>query len=147
MTDRKNWQAKVYQSDETYDTDKWIRLTRRIYRRDNYTCRLCSQKFPEYDIGAHHLTPRAVGGQDEEWNLITLCHECHNHVESLGFKTAEEFYRYRRVEYAGGEDFSPDDVNPYALVEKLPWQMFVYGGLRPRWIVRADSKVVASPST
>jgi hypothetical protein len=28
-------------------------------------------------LNHHHLVPQSRGGSDEEWNLITLCRECH----------------------------------------------------------------------
>ena len=37
----------------------------------------------DHDLNHHHLVPRAVGGSDDETNLITLCRECHGKAHSV----------------------------------------------------------------
>jgi hypothetical protein len=39
-------------------------------------CVACGERDPA-SLEHHHLVPRAVGGSDDNANLITLCHLCH----------------------------------------------------------------------
>ena len=57
----------------------WMRLARKIRKRDNYTCNVCDKK-PSYDV--HHIVPYNHSKDDSETNLITLCRSCHRKVES-----------------------------------------------------------------
>ncbi len=43
-------------------------------------CVACGQK---EDLQQHHLFPRAMGGSDEECNLITLCTNCHGKIHGI----------------------------------------------------------------
>lgn len=60
----------------------------RILYRDNFTCQDCGQFLAlKNDYGVylpiddglevHHIKPVSEGGGDEQTNLISLCHECH----------------------------------------------------------------------
>ena len=52
----------------------------KVRYRDNYTCQCCSKslkKYPNFKLEVHHIIFRENGGSDEEFNLITLCHDCH----------------------------------------------------------------------
>jgi hypothetical protein len=46
-----------------------------IRKRDNYICGVCGVKMPHIEV--HHIKPRAYGGSNEEYNLISLCPLCH----------------------------------------------------------------------
>jgi hypothetical protein len=130
MTDRKDWYSEVYQvKDLSTNWEEWRQVSKKVFRRDGYSCRLCRKQFKLIDLDAHHLIPRAIGGIDDEGNLITLCEHCHNHIESLDFTTAEEFYKYRRDYQAPRIEIEePDESEP-----PTSWRAVVYGGLRPRW--------------
>jgi len=52
-----------------------------VRHRDNFCCRICSSKDL---IEVHHILFRSQGGPDEEWNLITLCKDCHGRSHGLG---------------------------------------------------------------
>lgn len=54
-------------------------VRKRVYKRDKFRCRFCGT-----DVGLHlhHVVYRSQGGQHEDANLITLCHECHATVHS-----------------------------------------------------------------
>lgn len=54
-------------------------IRRRIKRRDAGRCRWCSSA---RNLEVHHITYRSSGGPDEDWNLITLCLECHQRVHA-----------------------------------------------------------------
>ena len=45
-----------------------------ILKRDNYKCRICGNK---ENLQVHRITPRIMGGRNNEENLITLCKSCH----------------------------------------------------------------------
>ncbi len=45
-----------------------------ILERDNYSCRFCNRT---EEIQVHHITPKSLGGDNHEYNLITLCKFCH----------------------------------------------------------------------
>jgi len=66
------------------ETDVWDDLRtaamERAIRRDRY-CRACGSRI---GLSAHHINPRANGGSDDQRNLITLCHACHDKVEEMG---------------------------------------------------------------
>lgn len=53
-----------------------------ILNRDNYTCQFCKGKHKDNKLEVHHIVFRSQGGSDEESNLITLCHTCHNDLHS-----------------------------------------------------------------
>ncbi len=61
--------------------DLIIRLTplenaprRYILQRDNNKCRFCGDN---ENLCIHHITPKALGGDNHEYNLLTLCKLCH----------------------------------------------------------------------
>lgn len=47
-----------------------------ILRRDNYTCRYCGARPPEARLEVDHMVPVALGGKNDEINLVTACREC-----------------------------------------------------------------------
>ena len=50
---------------------------RYILERDNNKCRLCGR---EEEVQVHHITPRTLGGDNHEYNLLTLCKFCHSFI-------------------------------------------------------------------
>jgi 5-methylcytosine-specific restriction endonuclease McrA len=61
----------------------WDEIRRRVYYRDEGTCRVCgrlvflSKRQPLLVAHVHHIIYRSAGGPDELWNLITICLWCH----------------------------------------------------------------------
>jgi 5-methylcytosine-specific restriction endonuclease McrA len=53
-------------------TAAYGRLRLAVLERDGYVCRWCGAAANEID----HLIPRALGGPDEEWNLVAACAPC-----------------------------------------------------------------------
>ena len=51
----------------------------KILERDGYLCQApgCSSR---KNLEVHHIIFRSLGGQDKDWNLITLCHMHHHHA-------------------------------------------------------------------
>ena len=48
-----------------------------VLNRDNYTCQYCKGKHKDSKLEVHHIVYRSNCGSDDESNLITLCHTCH----------------------------------------------------------------------
>jgi len=51
-----------------------------VKNRDNYTCQYCKGKHRDSKLEVHHIVFRSNNGSDEQENLITLCHTCHQAV-------------------------------------------------------------------
>lgn len=47
-----------------------------VFKRDGFTCQYCGQRPPEVILEVDHIDPRALGGSDDEINLITSCADC-----------------------------------------------------------------------
>lgn len=45
-----------------------------VHQRDKYKCRKCGAFS---DLQLHHVVPQRLGGADDSYNLVCLCHECH----------------------------------------------------------------------
>ena len=63
----------------------------RIWEKTDGHCHLCSEQLYTDEWRIDHLLPRAQGGSDEEWNLLSCCVFCN------GMKKAAETYMMRRV--------------------------------------------------
>lgn len=46
-------------------------------QRDDYTCCMCLEPYPEYKLECDHTIPLQQGGEDNELNTQTLCIPCH----------------------------------------------------------------------
>lgn len=46
-----------------------------VCARDGNACRKCGKSD---SIQLHHVLPQRLGGPDDSFNLISLCHECHS---------------------------------------------------------------------
>lgn len=53
-----------------------------VLNRDNYICQHCKGKRKDSKLEIHHIIFRSQGGSDEESNLVTLCHTCHEKLHS-----------------------------------------------------------------
>lgn len=47
-----------------------------IFKRDGFTCQYCGQKPPDVVLQVDHVTPVALGGSNDEMNLVTCCELC-----------------------------------------------------------------------
>lgn len=86
-----------------YDTSRWKKKRDSILRRDAYTCQLC-KRYGKM-TGAHHvhhIFPYENYPQYafENWNLISLCQNCHNrmHYRDTHELTEEGLRLQRKVE-------------------------------------------------
>ena len=73
---------------EHHDRHIPIEVQRNVLRRDNNSCVNCGWNYSEWNsadprhLQLHHLIGHAVGGPNNEDNLITLCNRCHVRVHS-----------------------------------------------------------------
>ncbi len=51
---------------------------RRIRARDSYRCVCCLRGFAKGELHVHHVIPLSRCGTNADFNLVTLCHPCHN---------------------------------------------------------------------
>lgn len=58
--------------------EDWAAVRREVLKRDRYRCLRCGES---KRLEGHHIRPRAQGGSDDFWNLMTLCFACHNYME------------------------------------------------------------------
>jgi 5-methylcytosine-specific restriction endonuclease McrA len=47
-----------------------------VFKRDSFTCQYCGRSAPEVLLEADHIEPKAKGGKDTIFNLITACKDC-----------------------------------------------------------------------
>jgi 5-methylcytosine-specific restriction endonuclease McrA len=55
--------------------DVYDRLRKEVLKRDNWRCKNCGRL---ENLDVHHKELRSQGGDDSEFNLITLCNCCHS---------------------------------------------------------------------
>ncbi|MDF1537673.1 MAG: HNH endonuclease [Candidatus Thorarchaeota archaeon] len=68
------------------DRSAWDPIANAARKRDSSQCQGCGKKHKkgEKRFPVHHILPRAKGGPDEPWNLITLCSSCHKKTDAKG---------------------------------------------------------------
>lgn len=50
-----------------------------LFKRDDYVCLYCGNKFLARDLSRDHVTPLSQGGADSWTNVVTACRRCNNH--------------------------------------------------------------------
>ena len=63
------------------DSDSYRELHRRVLERDDWRCQACGSM---HHLQVHHVRFRSHSGGDTEYNLITLCADCHHRVHLPG---------------------------------------------------------------
>jgi len=53
-----------------------VRTRFEVFKRDDFQCRYCGRRSPDVVLQVDHITPVALGGTDDEVNLVTSCWEC-----------------------------------------------------------------------
>lgn len=103
-------------------TWRWRKIRLRILIRDRWTCGYCMRPATTVD----HITPRALGGGDEDSNLIACCTRCQNRK---GGRPGGHPGSWRRTpdNRAVSGRFSPKDFEPDDDPPEPP------GRLAPRW--------------
>ncbi|MEM7764754.1 MAG: HNH endonuclease [Pseudomonadota bacterium] len=75
----------------------------RLFRRDDYTCLYCGERFPSRLLTRDHVVPVSVGGADIWENVATACRACNQRkadrsLESLGWQLLALPYVPNRAE-------------------------------------------------
>ena len=69
--------------DQFYLTNEWIKLRKKVYKRDNYRCQICGNGKESGKRVAHHLDEISKS-EKQDWinvdRIITLCIRCHNKI-------------------------------------------------------------------
>lgn len=58
-----------------------------LFRRDDYLCMYCGNKFKEIDLTRDHIVPKVQGGKDVWKNVVAACQRCNHHK---GGRTPEQ---------------------------------------------------------
>ncbi len=94
-----------------YPSD-WNSRRKRVYKRDDYTCKNCGIKGGPYgnaELHAHHVVPKSRGGTHDVSNLISLCNQCHKTVHS---KNAQAPTAYQ--DHGRSIDYTDPDIGDLA---------------------------------
>lgn len=101
----------------------------RIWQRDGFRCRFCGSD----DVAAlsvDHLVPQALGGDDSEGNLWTLCLDCNGTKGAktmpfqLRMRVAERCFRCGSRDHDGEHHYGQRSPRRPA-VEGEPWDEWV----------------------
>ena len=68
---------------EQIKSPKWQKRRLEIMQRDDFTCQICGDK--ETTLHVHHLhyVPNRDYWDYEDWELITLCEDCHKNEHDI----------------------------------------------------------------
>ena len=126
---------KIRSARRTYDLPSVLRLQRRVkiprkrvhfsrknvYRRDNYRCQYCGEKFPASRLTFDHVLPRSRGGETSWTNIVTSCQPCNRtkcsrtpeeaSMPLLNEPTEPQWWPFSAS--AGNLDDHPEDWKPY----------------------------------
>ncbi len=70
-------------------------MKKRLIAQNGNFCQTCWQVKP---LIAHHVMPLAIGGSDDEENIILVCRECHMEIhKEIGMKGERYFECIRRM--------------------------------------------------
>ena len=64
-----------------YNRAYWRKIRQLILERDDHRCRECAGGKDRMHV--HHIVERKRGGEDKEFNLLTLCGPCHAKKRSV----------------------------------------------------------------
>ena len=123
LTPHSSWHKKVYAPNKgmnKYENVEWKAIVKIVKKRDKYVCKSCGLKL---GLTVHHIRPRDEDGTDYPSNLITLCNNCHNEVETLGLRDKWQIIDLKQKrKYIKGRTIN----------ETIPthWQQWVYGGYK-----------------
>ena len=117
-----------------------------ILARDNYRCQCCKGKEHDDQLEVHHIIFKSNGGTDDENNLLTVCHTCHQKIHrgeiiikpkkinrTLKYATQMNSIRKQLL------DYYTEAVETFGFVTKS--NRWLLGLRKEHWI---DSSVVAS---
>lgn len=82
----------------------WDKIKERVRERDAYECQMCGADQSDLSraLDVHHIVPIMSGGTHGEWNLISLCLDCHQSAESVTREVIEYNVRQHKSDGGGG---------------------------------------------
>ena len=96
-----------------YFRPQWRKIRLEVLERDAWKCCDCGKGIKGRNAHVHHKLPRALGGQDVDENLISLCSACHSTKHAnLHVSLATRFLQSTAVKLAklfGGDDLKKFD--------------------------------------
>lgn len=117
--------------------EEWDSIRRRIYKRDNYTCRNCGARGGRggnAELHAHHIVPKSKGGVHDDANLVTLCEPCHDAIHK---RTKLAPTAHTTAESAGKPGWGRWWIHALLLITTLGIGNIFY--LCWRWLVRIST--------
>lgn len=72
------------------DLKAWQRISRQVFKRDNYTCFYCGKTGCQLEVD--HKLPVSRGGSSTLDNLVTACRHCNRQKRD---KTVQEFLKWK----------------------------------------------------
>ena len=87
-----NWSEMTSTDRSRQSPEVWKKTRDRFFRRDNYTCGYCGAFGVRLECD--HIHPIALGGLNDDANLITACFACNRSKHS---KTLEQWQGGRHV--------------------------------------------------
>ncbi|WP_418988078.1 hypothetical protein [Bacteroides heparinolyticus] len=102
---------------EQIKSPKWQKRRLEIMGKDDFACQICGNK--ESTLNVHHLCYHSNSNiwDYEDWELITLCEECHKNEHSL----AEDIQE--RIECLRKSGVTMFEI--YALLEKVDVSLYL----------------------
>ncbi|WP_160119659.1 HNH endonuclease [Rhodovarius lipocyclicus] len=80
------------------------RLRFDIFKRDGFTCQYCGAHPPAAVLECDHITPVALGGENEPDNLITACFTCNRGKANVSLELVPQSLAERAAEVAEREE-------------------------------------------
>jgi hypothetical protein len=75
-----------------------------VFKRDGFVCQYCGRHPPDVVLECDHVDPRAAGGVDEEWNLVTACFDCNRGKSATPLSVVPKSLAEQAVEVQERED-------------------------------------------
>ena len=91
------------------------KIKHELLKKDEY--KTCSNCGSSDNIHLHHITPLAIGGTNEESNIVPLCEECHGKIHGMDLTNHAELTK-AGIERAKHEEVEPL-ISVYEFYEAL----------------------------
>lgn len=75
-----------------------------VFKRDGFTCQYCGATPPDAVLEVDHIEPVALGGGDEEENLVTACLACNRGKSAVALTVIPESLAERAARIAEAEE-------------------------------------------